>query len=182
MVWRKKEQPVQSLPPHWTQGLWDEFGGHGCDFHCFLGIDGLSVEADFHPEIGSTDLEMKRRYFGFIGGEPTSQRRLLRAKLEFTDDPKSSQMHGRLPEGSAGWGQTLFMKHPMLYFEVFASLESQKNFEELVARAKAFQIDHLAVSIWANAIEPWWDTNNAGFAKVFSIRRFLLEQHIRLGT
>jgi hypothetical protein len=186
MIWRKKKQPTQSLPPHWTQRLWDEFKHHSYDFHCFLGIDGLGVKADFHAELGATDLGMERRYFGFIGGDPSSHKRLVRAELFFAADRKRSEIHGRLPQASAGWGQTQNMSHgygpPRLSFEVFASLENQKDFEELVVRAKTLQMDHVAVSIWANAIEPWWDTNTAEFSKVFSICRVIFEQQIRLGT
>jgi hypothetical protein len=174
MIWRKKRQPNQSLPPCWTQSLWDEFKHNGYDFHCYLAINGFRVNA----ECGVTDLRIERRYFGFIGATPSTQKQLLKAELGFTDDRKSSQIHFRLPQDkpSAGWGQTdrTWGGRLSLSFVVFASLESQKEFHELLVQTKVFQADHLAISVWADEIKPWWDTNNESFTKVFSLRRVIV--------
>jgi hypothetical protein len=94
-------------------------------------------------------------------------------------------MIGRLPPESAGGGQTVDRKNsggPRLQFDLFASLKIQKEFEELVVRAKLLQLDHVAVSIWANAMEPWYDTNEQGFPKVFNVCRVIFGQQIKLGN
>ncbi len=71
---------------------------------------------------------------------------------------------------------------PRLQFNLFASLEIQKEFEELVIRAKLLQLDHVAVSIWANEIEPWFDTNAQSFPKVFNVCRVIFGQEFSLGN
>lgn len=128
---------------------------------------------------------MSRNYYGFLGGDPSSQQRLLGADLNFIADPSDLEIINRLPPQTAGWGQTLDMnipRGPKLQFNLFASLEIQKEFEELVIRAKLLHLDHVAVSIWANVIEPWYDTNEQGFPKVFNVCRVIFGQQIGLGN
>jgi hypothetical protein len=191
--WHRHEPERQKLPPRWTSDLWDElagptFPGHSFDVQLYIGIESLNVEFDFYSEFGESldSASVKRLYNGFIGAKPGTRAALLRASVSFLANPEDASALSRLPEHSGGWGQTVNWQDrlPTLHLEVFASVESQRVFEDLFVRAKMFRVDHLPMSVWAKTQEPWWDIEDRTnvFARVFSINRVIFEQGLVLGT
>ena len=180
--WFKKTAAQSKLPPGWTPDLWDEIAtkeNHEFDLQCFVGIENFSIDFDFHAHYGDKidSVRAERRANGFIGARPGTRLALLRASFSFVADPESQTIFGRLPNESAGWGQTTNSSDdvPGLSFTLFLSAENQRLFEELFIRAKMLHIDHVGVSIWAQSMEPWWDVEDPkyAYAKVFNIQRVI---------
>lgn len=186
---KRKRRPNAELPLQWTSSLWDELAGgqhdRSFDLQCFIGIESLTAKFDFNAELGEQldSVEVKREYAGFIGAQPGTRIASLRASLSFVQIPESVSAFSRLPEDSAGWGQTVNNNYvpPSLHFEVFSSAENQRVFEELFVRAKMLHIGHVPVSIWAKSLEPWWNIQDQNvFARVFTIKRVIFEQRLHL--